>query len=117
VTWVRISDDLFTHDKFNAAWEREPPSVGLWLFAASHSGHRLLDGAVPGRFVRQWFTTTARERRATQALVEAGLWVPNGDGWTIHDWTDYNPTREIILAKRAADSARKSARNRNGIQR
>ena len=105
--WLRVSDDVFTNRKFERAWEDDPASVGLWLFASSHSGHHLLDGAVPRRFVRQWFTTSSRERRATGALVDAGLWLPNGDGWEIHDWADYNPTRDEVLAKRAADSARK----------
>jgi hypothetical protein len=110
--WVRIDDELFTHPKFNHAWESEPASVGLWLFGASHSSHHLLDGLVPKRFVRQWFTSTGRQRRTTHALEDSNLWVPTDRGWEMHDWAQYNPTRQEVLAKRAADSARK----RTGIR-
>ena len=109
MTWVRVDDDLFSHPKFTDAWEREPASVGLWLLGASYSGRHLLDGLVPRRFVDQWFKTPVRERRATEALVDTRLWVPNGDGWEIHDWGEHNPTRESVLARRASDSKRKRA--------
>ena len=107
MTWVRIDDDLFNHPKLTDAWWRDHASVGLWAFAAAHSGKHLLDGAVPARFVAPYFATPAQARRATTALVDARLWVPNGDGWEIHDWAEYNPTRERELARRAADSKRK----------
>ena len=111
MTWVRIDDDLFSHPKFADAWDREPASLGLWLVSASYSGRHLLDGCVPRRFVSQWFKTTKREHRATQALVSARLWAPNGDGWEIHDWADYNPSRDRILERRRADLARKRGGN------
>jgi hypothetical protein len=107
VAWVRIDDHLHAHPKFRAAWEQEPASVGLELFALSHSAAYLTDGRIDGLFVRSWFRTPRRQHRAVGALVDAGLWVPNGSGWEIHDYLDYNPSREQVTRKRRSDVMRK----------
>ena len=51
--------------------------------------------------------SAARRRRAVNALVETGLWVPNGDGWLIHDYLDYNEPRELLLERRRAREAKR----------
>lgn len=40
-------------------------------------------------------------------LVRAGMWEPADGGWIIHDYLEYNPARQDVLARRAADLARK----------
>lgn len=110
MTWVKIDDHLHAHPKFRAAWEQEPTSVGLELFALSHCAAYLTDGRVDELFVRSWFRTARRRERAIDALVGAELWVPIGDGWQIHDYLDYNESKEQIEDRRRRDSIRK----RNG---
>jgi hypothetical protein len=112
VTWVRIDDQLHSHPKFTAAWSMEPASVGLELLALSHSAAYLTDGKVDGLFVRPWFRSTARRTRAVDALVESGLWVPDGRGWQIHDYLDYNESREENQQRRRADVVRKRTARR-----
>jgi hypothetical protein len=113
MTWVRIDDHLHAHPKFRAAWDTEPASVGLELFALSHSAAYLTDGLVDERFVRQWFAGTSRRRRAVSALVDTRLWVPaDGGGWRIHDYLDYNESREEIQRRRRADVVRKRTTRR-----
>lgn len=107
MTWVRIDDQLHAHPKFRLAWELEPTSIGLELFALSHSAAYLTDGCIDGLFVRQWFRNARRRERAIKALVESGLWVPDGAGWQIHDYLDYNESREDIQRRRQADAVRK----------
>ena len=113
MAWVRIDDHLHSHPKFIAAWEADPASVGLELFALSHSGAYLTDGAVDQKFVSSWFTHASKRRRAVNALVKTGLWVPNGDGWILHDYLDYNEPRELLLERRRAREAKRRA-NRRG---
>lgn len=46
-------------------------------------------------------------------LVEAGLWDVKGDGWEIHDYLEYNPSRDKVMAERAEAAARmRSARDK-----
>jgi hypothetical protein len=111
MVWVRIDDQLHAHPKIRAAWDMEPAAVGLELIALSHSAAYLTDGAVDKPFVRQWLPVGKQRRRTIGALVKAGLWVPNGRGWQIHDWLDYNESRAAVLERRRAqEEARKRKR-------
>jgi len=113
VTWVRIDDHLHAHPKFKLAWDLEPASVGLELFALSHSAAYLTDGAIDEQFVHSWFRGSAtRRRRAVNALVESRLWVPNGSGWQIHDYLDYNESRDSLLARRRARERKRQLNRR-----
>ena len=111
MTWVRIDDHLHSHPKFKHAWSNAPASVGLELFALSYSAAHLTDGQVDPRFVSEWFPKNTRgRRRAVDALVDSGLWVPNGDGWQIHDYLDYNEPRERVLALRERRAMQRKSR-------
>jgi hypothetical protein len=113
VTWVRIDDHLHEHPKFKLAWELEPASVGLELFAFSYSAAFLTDGAISERFVDSWFPTAPRRRlRAVDSLVNSGLWTPNGDSWQIHDWLDYNESAAVTLERRRDREAKRRANRR-----
>jgi len=107
MAWVRIDDDLFAHPKILRAWSDCPASIGLWTIALSWAGRQLTDGHIPVEIVRNFMPQKRQRERATQALENAGLWSANGNGWEIHDYLDRNPSRDQVLNKRRADSARK----------
>ena len=52
-------------------------------------------------------------------LVTCGMWIRTADGYEIHDFLDYNPSRAEVESKRAAN-ARKQAKSRekrkNGVR-
>lgn len=100
VTWVHVDDHLHAHPKFKAAWEREPAAVGLYLLALSHSGAYLTNGHVDTEFVSSWIRSARRRERTVGALVGCGLWTVDGDGWEIHDYLDYNESRDHVLERR-----------------
>jgi hypothetical protein len=107
MVWVRIDDKLHSHPKILAAWEKEPASLGLHLLALSYAGAHLTDGKIDRQTVRQWTTTTTRRRQLVNVLVKSGLWTPVDGGWEIHDYLDYNESRERVLARRHAREVRK----------
>lgn len=119
MTWTKIDDGLHSHPKvlrLRAAGHLD--ALGLHLLAMSYSGAYLTDGLVPRGFVPE------HERELAACLVGVGLWDDAGDdGWQIHDWPEYNPSRaDIEKARKAnADRSRRSretaARNRNSRQR
>jgi hypothetical protein len=107
--WVKLDDSFYSHPKVvNAGHE----AVGLYITALTYASHHLTDGHIPAAWVRQ--QVGSKTDKLSRALVEAptgfehGLWVENGTGWVIHDYLNYNPSRERILDKRRKDSARKS---------
>lgn len=106
--WVRVDDHLHTHPKVRAAWSAYPASVGLHLLALSYSGDQLTDGRVDAPFINQWLPNRRHRDQATSALVAAALWEPNGKGWVIHDFLDFNRSRDEVLSGRKRDRNRRS---------
>jgi hypothetical protein len=102
--WFRVEDNFHGHPKITRIGNAP---IGLWLRCGTYSSAYLLNGKVP--------TDTARlygRPKEIDALVDAGLWTPNGDGWTMHDFLDYNPSAEQVQADRAAARDRMTKRRR-----
>lgn len=103
MTWTKLDDGFHSHPKVLAAGLE---AVGLHTLALSYSSQYLTDGHVGRAFVERH--AGRRADRLAQQLVDAGLWEPNGgDEWVIHDYLEFNPSREQITARRRADSNRK----------
>jgi hypothetical protein len=120
MAWSRIDDSLHSHPKImqvgNAA-------TGLFVRLISYSSQHLTDGFVPATVARTYGTP-----RLLGALCDASLLVKidaksnqtseshphfHGPGYVIHDYLDYNPSREQVLMERAKNAARQEAfRNR-----
>lgn len=77
--------------------------LGLWVRAGSWSMHQLSDGFIP----REIVTALGGDWDDTAALINAGLWDEASGGFQFHDWAEYQPTREQVLAERAAATERK----------
>ena len=104
MAWTRIDDDFHSHPKVQQAWQASRPSLGLHLLAMSHCGHYLTDGCISESFVRTCLPAAAARRQAVAALVDAGLWECEGSGWIIHDYLNFNPSREQVETDRAERS-------------
>lgn len=110
MAWVRIDDRLHSHPKVLRAWAHDPAAIGLHLLALSYSADYLTDGVIGPAFVLTQLPQKRRRDRAVAALVQSGLWERNGEGWIIHDYLDFNESRQQILDRRATDAARKNPR-------
>lgn len=100
MTWARLDDSFAEHPKVGRLSDT---AFRAHVTAICYSARLLTDGFVPDAAVR------AYPRKAVEELRKIGLWErdSDGSGWWLHDYLDYNPTRERVLAKRASDSARK----------
>lgn len=122
MSWAKIDDQLHAHRKVMRAWRANQRALGLHLLALSYCAGQLTDGFVDEEFVAEKIPGPRERERTVNALVVAGLWSHEPGGWRIHDWLDFNPSREATLAKRRKDSLRKargrhadSARNPDGV--
>lgn len=101
--WGKLDDSLYDHPKLD-----ELPSsmrlacVGLWSVAISWCNRRLTDGHVPKGRIRLLGGTTQQ----AEALFAAGLFEKDGDGYRVHDFLDFNDSREYVMARRAKDAER-----------
>lgn len=120
MTWFKVDDKLHDHRKAAAAGVE---AMGLWVLAGSWCGDNLTDGFVPCRVVTRW---SPKGVKLGHALVEAGLWLvsdKDGEpGWQFHEWLQSNPSREKVLAERAAAKerqqrlrSRRDSNGRNGV--
>lgn len=103
MTWIKIDDRFHAHRKIRQAGLE---AVGLYVRALSYSAAEDLEGHVETGWVEE--AAGKKAEKLTTALVDAGLWETNGNGWVIHDFLVYNPTNEerakkAAAAKQAAD--------------
>jgi hypothetical protein len=109
--WFYVDDAFHTHPKLRRCGLE---AVGLWAVSGSLSVGYLTDGFVDEDYVKRWPHGLLLAHR----LVDAGLWEPsqrNGEnGWSFHDWEQFQLTRSTVESKR--DKWRKTkARQRLSI--
>lgn len=106
MSWTKVCDSLHGHPK---AMDAGLEAMGLWVLALSHCGAYLTNGHVK----RSAAARLAGERLEVLAaiLVRVGLWElhPSGDGWQVHDYLGFNPSRDQVLADREKGKRRAAA--------
>lgn len=105
MTWIRVDDQFADHPKVMALEADRLPGLGLWHVAASYCARYLTDGFVPASHVK-----AHAPQRLIRRMVAVGLFDQAEGGYILHDWLDYNPNRERVLAERAAAKARMNAK-------
>ena len=80
-------------------------SAFAWVCALAYAGEQETDGFIP----RSALKIIGATPRDVERLVEVRLFIPDegGGGWWLNDWTEYQPTSDVmrqrsINAKNAA---------------
>lgn len=104
--WFKLDENFANHPKVTKAGNA---ATGLWVRCAAYSAQYLTDGHIPSEIARDF-----GRPREIAALVETGLWLPcdDDDGYVMRDYLDYNPSKEQVLAERAANRERQARRRR-----
>ena len=93
MAWFKVDDRLWAHPKFIGL---PLAAVGLWVKAGSYCAAYETDGALPSTMVR----TLGGQKRDSDRLVDAGLWHRTEDGFTFHNWDEFQPTKAQLEAER-----------------
>jgi hypothetical protein len=114
--WVRIDDQFPDHPKVVAAGQ-----AAAWLYVTGlcYCNRMLTDGFIPADQVARLVPYGAK---LAPKLVEVGLWTvttrQDAEGYDVHDYHEYQPTREQVLAERHKNAERqKRARERAAAKR
>lgn len=99
MTWFKVDDGFHCHPKVLAV---SLTARGLWVTAGSYVSDHRGDGFIPTALVK-----LHRGTNAAKELVKAGLWSETDGGYLVHDWLDYQPSREEE-EKRSADRRSKA---------
>lgn len=107
MTWFKVDDGWWSHPKVIPL---DSDIRGLWVSAGSWCAQHLTDGFMPDYALKMVTEIRgAKLKAATEELVGAGLWKRVSGGFQFHDWDKYQPTKEAVETKRAADRDRKAA--------
>lgn len=107
--WFRLDDSFHSHPKVIAAGNE---AVGLYVRCGTYAAEHLTDGFVAKQIVLLYGSEALAAR-----LVEARLWHRTRGGWNIHDYLDYNPSREAVEKERKAAADRQRRRRDNMVSR
>lgn len=105
MSWVKVDDHYPDHPKLQALGDDYDAGISLDIRAKCYASANLTDGFIPSRVFRHESAMIAR-------LVEVGLWHVAEGGYQIHDYLEYNPSREEVLKRREA-WRRRQAKSRN----
>lgn len=105
--WVRFDDNYPDHPKVS---ELSDAAFRLHVSAICYSSRYLTDGFVSRGQLRR-IATTDDLAGVLDELVAAGLFEPADGGFWIHDYLDYNPSRDAVESRRASDRQRKRTPN------
>jgi len=114
--WVKIDDNLPNHPKVIAAGLH---GLAFTVAGIAYCQRNLTDGFIPALVVLTFVPHISARAAQAQAvrMVGAGLWELRDGGYQVHDYHDFNPTKEEVLARRAeVHDARVAAGRQGGIR-
>lgn len=106
MTEAKLMPEFEQHDKVEAC---DLAAVGLFALGLSFAVRELTDGFIPVA----WAESKTREPAggsAAQQLVDEGLWEPVEDGYRVHDFAVYNPTKAVLDRRRRERNKKRSQR-------
>jgi hypothetical protein len=98
LSWFKIDDGFDTHPKTLAAGNE---AAGLWVRCGAYCSRHLTEGRVPRAVALMY-----GDMHLIDTLVKVGLFEPIEDDWLIHDFHDFNPSKEKVLGDREAAAKR-----------
>lgn len=131
MSWVKLDDGFAEHPKVIAAG---PLAGWVHVCGLCYCNRNLTDGYVPRAIARRLadFEHVGLETGGVpgmvavgvdvdcellvEILVEVGMWEEVEGGYVIHDYLDYNPSKEDVLAKRSDLSAKRSEAGKKGAE-
>jgi hypothetical protein len=100
--WVRLDVDYFGNPKALSAGLH---GRVLHLASICWVARFLTDGHIPADAVeaiaRDAGLTATSIPRSVQRVADAGLWVPNGNGFDLHDFVEMNGSKSDVERERA----------------
>jgi hypothetical protein len=92
MAWFKLDDRGAYHAKVLRAGNE---AYGAWCRAGQWSSQHLTDGLIPKEVA-----DSIASPKIWKRLCDAGLLEDRPDGWQIHDFLDWNPSRQEVTAER-----------------
>lgn len=105
MTWVRLDDQFPFHPK---ALRAGKDGRALFVAGLCYSAQHETDGHLPTAALPLLLALAEVPKKATKALVDAGLWDETPDGFEIHDFLEYQPSSADLEVQRRTGSRRRA---------
>lgn len=106
--WVKLDDAFGEHPKIARISDT---ALALWVTGLAYCNRNLTDGFIPNTVgLGQLRYCEGNATPGIRELEGVGLWQPVKGGWQVHDYADFQPSREAVLAERDAARARMQRR-------
>lgn len=105
MSWFRLDDKFHNHPKVIDAGNA---AIGLYVRCGTYCADHSTDGRVPEAVARMYGT-----RKEIAQLLASNLWKKEGDEYVIPDYLAFNPSKERVVADRAAAAERQRVAREN----
>jgi len=111
MTWVRIDEHFDEHPKIESVG---PLATAVYIAGLCYSNRQLTNGFIPRRKALRLVDVSDYSDPETEIkkLCATGLWVVEADGYRIHDYHDYQPSKQQVIEQRAKKQAAGAAGGR-----
>lgn len=112
MSWVRIDDHFYDHPK----WATAPgDSIALWLAAMAWCNrNESWEGFIPAKKLAG-LVNISSVKRTIKDLVDRRAFVPQNDGFVIHEYPEYQQNEKVrLIREKRSQAGRKGASARWG---
>lgn len=102
MAWVKLDDGFDEHIKLASCSDYDA-ALSAFVQLICYSARNLTDGRIPGGIAAR------KNKKAIAELVRVGLLERDGRDLIVHDYLEYNPSREETLQAREVTRQRKAA--------
>ncbi len=97
MAWVKIDDQFADHPKVR---EVGPIGMAIQIAALCYCNRFLTDGLITKRTANAIVLGLSKDKKWPQRMVASGLWDEHPEGYIVHDYLEYNPSKANVLAKK-----------------
>jgi len=106
MTWIKIDDQFFQNPKII---DLSKDAKLLYLCALTYCGSQLTDGIISKSALRVISATVDVSSTVATELVHVGLWEVTEGGYDIHDYLEYNPSKDQVKHDRQQNAKRQQS--------
>jgi hypothetical protein len=108
MSWAKLDDRYDDNRKVKRAFKRDPRAVAIHAMAITYSSRHNTDGVVDIDWLEDRMPRKAERDKTIGVLVDTGLFdVIDSDHWMVHDYLDYNASKQARTE--ASNAAREAA--------
>lgn len=121
--WAKFDDRLHTHRKI---MQIDNDAMAVWVCSVTYCAENLTDGFLTEGEADRLLALRNAPKQIVKQLLQVCLWENAANGYRVHDFLDYNPSREDALklkderaaagsvgGKRSGETRRNKSRSKN----